>query len=90
MQIEVIQCNKDVAMETMGKQQMNKKMADSRSALSNENIVEKLEENAKNKNTLKATQAWLNIWVTERKLNPKTEEFEHEKLEEESATEQFC
>ena len=63
------------------------KMADSRSALSNQNIVEKLEENAKSKNTLKARQTWLNAWVTERKLNPKTEEFEHEQLEEESATE---
>ena len=33
-----------------------KKMADSRFALSNQNIVEQLKENAKNKNTLKATQ----------------------------------
>ena len=65
-------------------------MAESRSALSNQNIVEKLEENAINKNTLKATQTWLNVWVTERKVNPKTEEFEHDKLEEESATESFC
>ena len=56
-------------------------------ALSNQNIVEKLEENAKNKNTLKATQTWLNVWVTERIVNPKTEEFEHDQLEEESATE---
>ena len=87
MQIEVIQCNAEVAMETLGKRQMKKKMADSRSALSNQNIVDKLEENAKNKNTLKATQTWLNVWVTERKVNPKTEEFEHEQLEEESATE---
>ena len=64
-----------------------KKMADSRSALSNQNIVEKLEENAKNKKMLKATQTWLNVWATERKVNPQTEEFEHEQLEEESATE---
>ena len=28
-----------------------------------------------------------NVWATERKVNPKTEEFEHEQLEEESATE---
>ena len=62
-------------------------MADSRSALLNQNIVEKLEENAESKNTLKATQIWLNVWVTERKVNPKTEEFEHEQHEEESATE---
>ena len=56
MQIEVIQCNMEVAMETLGKRQIKRKMAYSRSALSNQNIVEKLEENAKNKNTLKATQ----------------------------------
>ena len=59
MQIEVIQYNTEVAMETLGKK---KKMADSRFALSNQNIVEKLEENAKNKNTLKTTQTWLNVW----------------------------
>ena len=60
-------------------------MYTSRLSLSNQNIVEKLEENTKNKNTLKATQTWLNVWVTERKVNPNTEEFEHEQLEEESA-----
>ena len=63
------------------------KMADSRSALLNQNIVEKLEDNAINKNTLKATQTWMNVWVTKGKVNPKTEEFEHEQLEEDSATE---
>ena len=50
--------------------EMKKKMADSRFASSNQNIVEKLEENAKNKNTLKTTKTWLNVWqtwVTERK-----------------------
>ena len=39
----------------------------------------------KNKNTLKATQTWLNNWQTcetERKVNPKSEEHEHEQLEE--------
>ena len=55
MQIEVIQCNVEVAMETPGKRQIctpnEKKIADSRFALSNQNIVEKLEEHAKNKNT---------------------------------------
>ena len=54
-------------------------MADNRFALSNQNIVEQLKENAKNENTLKATQTWLNVWetwVTERKLNPKLEEYE--------------
>ena len=61
-----------------------KKMADSRFALSNQNIVEQLKENAKNKNTSKATQTWLNVWqtwATERKLNPKLEEYEHEQLD---------
>ena len=58
-------------------------MADSRFALSNQNIVEQLKENAKNKNTLKATQTWLNVWqtwATQRKVNPKMEEYEHEQL----------
>jgi len=56
-------------------------MADSRFALSNQNIVEQL---AKNKNMMKATQTWLNVWqtwVTERKLNPKLEEYEHKQLD---------
>ena len=74
-------------METPGKRQIwtpkwkKKKKADSRFALSNQNIVEQLKENAKNKNTLKATQTWLNVWqtwATKRKLNPKLEEYEHE------------
>ena len=59
-------------------------MADSRFALSNQNIVEQLKENAKNKNTLKATQTWLNVWqtwATRRKVNPKMEEYEHEQLD---------
>ena len=62
-----------------------KRMADSRFALSNQNIVEQLKENAKNKNTLKATQTWLNVWQTwakERKVNPKMEEYEHKQLDE--------
>ena len=56
-------------------------MADSRFALSNQNIVEQLKENAKNKNTLKSTLTWLNVWqtwATQRKGNPKMEEYEHE------------
>ena len=68
MQIEVIQCNTEVAMETLGKRQIctpneKKKMADSRFALSNQNIVEQLEENEKkkNKNTLETIQTWLNV-----------------------------
>ena len=59
-------------------------MADSWFALSNQKIVEQLTEHAKNKNTLKATQTWLHVlqtWATERKLNPKLEEYEHEQLE---------
>ena len=88
--MEVIQCNTEVALEHWGSgkfvHQM-KKMADSRFALSNQNIVEKLAKNTKTKNKLKATQTWLNVLVTERKVNPKTEEFENEYLEEESATE---
>ena len=59
-------------------------MADSRFALSKQNIVEQLKENVKNKNTLKATQTWLNVWqtwATERKLNPKLEEYEREQLD---------
>ena len=51
MQIEVIQCNTEVAMETLRKRYVcarNEKENDSRFALSNQNIVEKLEENAKN------------------------------------------
>ena len=44
--------------------EMNEKMADSRFALSNQNTVEKLEENVENKNTLKTTQTWLNVWQT--------------------------
>jgi hypothetical protein len=49
--------------------------------LSNQNIVEQLKENAKNKHKLKATQTWLNVsqaWSTERKLNLKQEEYGHE------------
>ena len=60
-----------------------KKMADSRCALSNYNIVGKLVEHAKNKNMLNVTQTWLNVWqtgATERKTN---EQYEHEQLEEE-------
>ena len=59
-------------------------MADSRFPLSNQNIVEQLKENAKNKNASKATQTWLNVWqtwATERKLNPKLEEYEREQLD---------
>ena len=56
-------------------------MADSRFALSNQNIVEQLTENAKNKNTLKATQTWLNVWQTWAIVNTKLEEYEHEQFD---------
>ena len=53
MQIEVFQCNTEVAMETFGSakfvHRMKKKMADIRFALSDQIVVEKLEENAKRK-----------------------------------------
>ena len=39
---------------------MKKEMANSRCALSNQNIVEKLEENVKNK----TIHTWLNVWQT--------------------------
>ena len=59
-------------------------MADRWFALSNQNIVEQLTDNKKNKHTLKATQTWLNVWqtwATEWKLNPKLEEYEHKQLD---------
>ena len=48
------------------------KMADSRFALSYEIVVNQLKQNAKNKNTTKSTQTWLNVWqkwASERKVN---------------------
>ena len=61
MQIEVIECNTEVAMETQGKCQiwtpnLKKWRTVGLIALLNQNIVEQLKENAKNKNMLKATQ----------------------------------
>ena len=61
MQIEVIQWNTEVVMETLRERQIKKKWLTVGLALSNQNIVEKLHENAKNKSTLKATQTWLNV-----------------------------
>ena len=58
-------------------------MADSRFASSDEIVVDQLKLNAKNKNTTKSTQTWLNVWekwANERKFNPKLEEYEHEDL----------
>ena len=47
-------------------------------------VVDQLKLNAKNKNTTKSTQKWLNVrgkWANERKYNPKLEEYEHEDLD---------
>ena len=38
------------------------KMADSRFALSEEIVVDQLKQDAKNENTTKSTQTWLNVW----------------------------
>ena len=60
-------------------------MAESRFASSDEIVVDQLKLNAKNKNTTKSTQTWLNVcekWANERKFNPKLEEYdEHENLD---------
>ena len=59
-------------------------MADSRFALSDEIVVDQLKQNAKNKNTTKSTQTWLDTWqkwASERKTNPKLEQYEHEDLD---------
>ena len=58
-------------------------MAVSRSASSDKKVVDQLKLNARNKNTTKSTQRWLNVWekwANDRKLNPKLEEYEHEDL----------
>ena len=59
------------------------KMAEGRFAQSGEIVVDQLKLNAKNKNTTKSTQTWLNVWEkwgNERKFNPKLEEDEDEDL----------
>ena len=48
-------------METPGKRQILKEMADSRFAPLNQNIVAQLKENGKKKNTLKAKHTWKTI-----------------------------
>jgi len=60
--MEVIKCNTKVVKETIGKLNTNSKMAESRLASSDEIIVDQLKLNAKNKNTIKSTQTWLNVW----------------------------
>ena len=47
-------------------------------------VVDQLKLNAKNKNTTKSTQTWLNVWgkrANERKFNPKLEDYEREDLD---------
>ena len=60
--MEVIKCNTKVAMETVGEgRNLNTKskiMAESWFTSS----VDQLKLNAKNKNTTKSTQTWLNVW----------------------------
>ena len=85
--MEVIKCNTKVALEIIGEARnlnTKSKMADSRFVSSDEIVVDQLKLNAKNKNTTKSTQTWLNVWgkwANERKFNPKLEEYEHEDLD---------
>ena len=61
----VIKCNTKVAMETIGETRnlnTKSKMAESRFVSSDDIVVDQLKLNAKNKNTTKSTQMWLNIW----------------------------
>jgi len=84
LQMEVIKCNTEVAMETIGEAQNLKtksKQAESQFVSSDEIVVDQLKLNAKNQNTTKSTQMWLNVWekwANERKFNPKLEEYEPE------------
>ena len=83
----VTKCNTKVAMETIGEAQnlnTKSKMAESLFVLSDEIVVDQLKLNAKNKNSTKSTQTWLNVWekwVNEKKFNTKLEENEHEDLD---------
>ena len=85
--MEVIKSNTKVAMETIGKARnlnTKSKMAEIQFVSSNEIVVDQLKLNAKNKNTTKSTQTWLNVWekwANERKFNPKLEEYKHEDLD---------
>ena len=63
--MEVIKCNTKVAMATTGEARninTKSKMAESWFASSDEIVVDQLKLNAKNKNTTKSTQTWLNVW----------------------------
>ena len=60
------------------------KIAESRFASSEEIVVDQLKLNAKNKNTTKSTQIWLNVWekwANKGKFNPKLDEYEQEDLD---------
>ena len=77
----VIECNTKVATETIGEARnlnTKSKMAESRFVSSDDIVVDQLKLNARNKNTTKSTQMWINIWkkkwANERKFNPKLEE----------------
>ena len=62
--MEVIKYNIRVAIKTIGEARNLKKkskMAESRFASSDEIVVDQLKLNAKNKNTTKSTQTWLNV-----------------------------
>ena len=59
MQLEVIKCNTEVAMETVGEARNSKtesKMAESRFASSDKIVVHELKLNRKNQNTTISTQ----------------------------------
>ena len=63
--MEAVQGNTKVAVETIGEARnlnTKSKMAESRFVSSDEIVVDQLKLNAKNKNTTKSTQTWLNVW----------------------------
>ena len=62
--MEVIKCNMTVAVETVGEARnlnTKSKMTESWFASSSEIVVYQLKLNAKNKNTTKSIQTWLNV-----------------------------
>ena len=79
--------NTKVAMEAIREaRNLNTKgkMAKSQFALSDKVVVDQLKLNAKNKNTTKSTQMWLNFleqWANERKFKTKLEEYKHKDLD---------
>ena len=84
VQMGVIKRNTKVAMETIGEAKARK----AKFASSDEIVVDQLKLSAKNKNTTKSTQTWLNVWgkwANERKFNPKME-YENEDLDKELQT----